>query len=402
MKTNREINIQSYIKEHREECLLEDAGIRQIVYHGKVNEHEVYRLPIELLSFNVENGRLAYEVLQKERELKRRLDPFNKADADVIQELLLSLSQDETDALESDLIDRGQLEPGLITFDGILINANRRMAILRRLYSKSHNEKYGYLNVAILPTGVDHKDLWKIEANLQFAKEFKLDYAGINELLKLRTGRDSGLSLQQIRDALQKRYSEKKLQQRFDVLELVEQYLEWLGKPRQYQVIEEERSLERFNSLQLNVIAPLKGIWGTKAKVNIPRLVVFAFKMIKDGQSHWDIRHLRDIAENPEALAEIIKLKKATTVVAKTKRAGVSKTESKREEKKDIEAVRDTFEDAKNIVAAHQERDLPEKLLRNALTNLRQIDTDSISLKQESIKVLVDEIREILATIKKK
>ena len=39
---------------------------------------------------------------------------------------------------------------------------------------------------------MDERDLWRIEAGLQFAKDFRLEYGPVNELLKLKEGLERG------------------------------------------------------------------------------------------------------------------------------------------------------------------------------------------------------------------
>ena len=86
-------------------------------------------------------------LLEKEEQLKRKLDPTKKNDDQVIRKLLLEQNENETAALMADIQKNGQLEPGIITFDGAVINANRRMAIMRSLFEKTKEDKYKYLMV---------------------------------------------------------------------------------------------------------------------------------------------------------------------------------------------------------------------------------------------------------------
>lgn len=124
LETTREKQLDAYLAN-------EDAKDEQklgLVLKGKPEQLQVYRLPIKYLIFNIRNGRFAAELLQRETELKRKLDPGVGADAKIIQKLLLDLSPTETYALKKDLAKNGQLDPGVITYDGAVVNANRRMA----------------------------------------------------------------------------------------------------------------------------------------------------------------------------------------------------------------------------------------------------------------------------------
>ena len=136
---------------------------------------------------------------------------------------------------------------------GRLLNANRRMAILSALHDETHDPKFEYLRVARLPKDVDEQDIWRIEAGLQFAKEFRLDYSPINELLKLKEGRDSGLSPADISQTLLGRYTPNGDDEKLSILKLIESYLVFIGRPGQYHMVKEEHNVEKFNSLQANV-----------------------------------------------------------------------------------------------------------------------------------------------------
>lgn len=210
LQTLREKQLDIYLKNPSAQ---EDQKLR-IPLKGKAEHLQVFRVPIKYLIYNIRNGRFAAELLAKESQLKRKLDPAVANDAKIIQKLLLELNQTETEALQADLRDNGQLDPGVITRDGAVINGNRRMAILTALWDETHDPRFEYLRVARLPKDVEEKDLWRIEAGLQFAKEFRLDYSPINELLKLKEGRESGFSSAEISKTLLGRFSASKVDEK--------------------------------------------------------------------------------------------------------------------------------------------------------------------------------------------
>lgn len=346
----------------------------KLFYKGERHEHMIYKVPIDLLIFNIGNGRFAAELLAKEASLKRKLDPATAEDRATIENLLLTQNEDETEALEEDLKKNGQELAGVITFDGAVMNANRRMAIFSRLYRDTHNPEYQYLKVARLPQDVDEKDLWRIEAEMQFAKDFRLDYGPINELLKLREGVQSGLSVKEISRALLGRYNEKKLNERLATLRLIEDYLEHTGTPKQFYLIQDDRSVEKFNSLQAYVLGPLlkKRIL---PKVEIAKLTTIGFDLIKAGTvTHWDIRALAKIANDTGAKKELFK----------TDGGGKG---FKREA-----ALVEAFRTAKEIVDVNDEKSKPERLLRRAVESLRAITSASSSESKALLKTIEEEV----------
>jgi hypothetical protein len=371
LETIREKQLDVYLKKS---SALDDSKER-IVLKGEPKHLQVYRVPIKYLIYNIRNGRFAAELLAKESQLKRKLDPGTPEDAQIIQKLLLELNPSETDALKADLRHNGQLDPGVITRDGAVINANRRMAILLALHEETHDPKFEYLRVARLPKDVDEKDIWRIEAGLQFAKEFRLDYSPINELLKLKEGRDSGFTSADISQTLLGRFTALKVDEKLEILRLIESYLLFIGKPRQYHIVQDERDVEKFNSLQANVVAPLKR--QGKKDAEIAKLVTFAFLLIKEtDRTHWDIRLLSKIATQKDAYAELLKNFDANKPFERTK-----------------DELEESFATAKEIVEAEEQQSRPERLIKKALSALRGIRSENPRLTGPETKSLLAELK---------
>lgn len=345
---------------------------------GQVHSLQVYRIPIKLLIYNIRNGRFAAELLEKERELNRRLDPTVHSDAKLIQKLLLNQNETETKVLKEDLRKNLQLEPGIITTDGAVINANRRMAILSQLYEETHEPRFEYLRVARLPRQVDEKDLWRIEAGLQFARDFRLEYGGVNELLKLKEGRKQGLLPEDISKSLLGRYTSKQVEDKLEILELIGSYLEFIGRPGEYYFVQDQRNLEKFNSLYGSVIAPARR--QGKKEVETVKLIETAFLLIqKTDLTHWNIRELKKISINNNALDKLIKPLKG---VKRSKISGA--------------ILKDAFKSAREIVEDQEDHDKPTRLIDKALNALRSIDPMNVKLKEAHIRKLLAEAASVI------
>ncbi|MFZ0639847.1 MAG: hypothetical protein WAN33_01300 [Candidatus Acidiferrales bacterium] len=372
LETNREKQLDAYLQQ----ASAKDEQTVRLVLKGKPERLQVYRVPIKYLIYNIRNGRFTAELLQKESELKRSLDATAPTDAKIIQRILLELDPNATEALKKDLSANGQLDAGVITRDGAVVNANRRMAILSLLHEETHDPKFEYLRVARLPKDVEEKDIWRIEASLQFAKEFRLDYSPVNELLKLKEGRENGLSPEEISVTLLGRFTPAGVRERLEVLKLIESYLEFIKKPGQYHIVQEQRSMEKFNSLQANVIAPLKR-QGELKQSEIAKLSVLAFMLIhRTDLSHWDIRLLNKIGADSTARVELYRNYDAMKPLSEPK--------SKLEE---------NFATAKEVIETQQNRNKPERLLRKALSALQGIDNDHEALAEAALASLLSQIK---------
>ena len=187
-----------------------------------------------------------------ERRLGRELDTDKLDDAKEVEDLLLTMDIAQTENLRNDMRRRGQIYPGVISWDGYVINANRRMAILRRLHQEQPTGEFEKLKVIRLSTGIEPKEVWRLEAGAQLSAEMRQPYSPINELLKYREGTNFGFTPEEIAASLYGRTPDE-IRQALERLELIEQYLEYIEKPREY--VEVRRANERFIEVQKNIAA---------------------------------------------------------------------------------------------------------------------------------------------------
>lgn len=348
---------------------------------GQFRVLQVFSIPIDKLTFNIRNGRFAAELRAREKALGRKLDSYAKDDAAIIQKLLLDQNEAETVVLKEDLRKHGQVEPGIITHDGAVINGNRRMAIISALSDVTKESKWEYLKVAILPPTVGDKDLWRIEAGLQFAKDFRLEYGPINELLKLREGIRCGLDAGDISATLLGRYTDKEVEARLRVLELIENYLDAIGKPGDFAWIGKERLMEKFNSLSDNVIESLKSK-SELDEIELHRLSQAGFALIaKTDRTHWNIRQLAPIARNSDARQTFLDALPDDPLQA------------------NADVLNEAFSSAEDLVEGQKERDKPDRLLHRALSAVKSIDRNNKKLRSPETQALVKQLIEACGTL---
>lgn len=163
---------------------------------GKKRDLEVHQIPLEHLYFNIENGRYADRMIRLRQEnpgvaIDAREDKWKEK----IEQMLAGEHQDTSrdkaafDKLIEDIEARDQLRPGVVLQDGGVLDGNRRLAALRRLWKKSKNaSKFRLFEAVILPDETTEEDRWRIEAGLQLGMNERWDYSPVNELLKVRQG----------------------------------------------------------------------------------------------------------------------------------------------------------------------------------------------------------------------
>ena len=301
--TKRKI-VQDYMK--REE---EDAGgkdkLRQDKFEvkGKVDLAPIYQFNHTELAFNKANGRIHAEAIEKEAELGRSLDIWNDDDQKIIKNLLLSMDREANEKIKTDLAQKGQIRPGIITCDGIVINGNRRKALLDEIYEETRKEKYKYLEAHVLPSNITKPELWLIEAGIQMSAPQQQEYSPINTLLKLKDGIISGLRIEDMASRIYGVTIED-IRPKLERLDLIDEYLtDFIGKPGKYYLV--RGLVEHFIDLQNRIAwaknprGPIKRDWSPDEN-DINELKLVGFYFIRGGFKHMRIRDLRDLFAKTE------------------------------------------------------------------------------------------------------
>jgi hypothetical protein len=355
---------------------------------GQLEEMPVYELPTSLLSYNVRNGRFAIDLAVKERQIGRSLDPDLPDDVVQIEAMLLDLSPSETTKLMDDIKNRGQIYPGVITWDGYVINGNRRMAVLRTLHKQEPTGKFERIKVFRLPKDFAPREVWRLEAGAQLSAEMRDPYSPINELLKYREGSQYGFSAEEMAAALYGRTAAE-VREALERLQLIDQYLEYIGKPNEY--VEVRRAHERFIEVQTN-------IGQGRRYLDDAQLECFTraqFDMIRaDNIDNYELRELRTkVLRIPNSLAEFLAriCPEATEEDEDDDHIDIPPLDSEdsaestahepagpAEPPFDPNEVRQLFDDVVEIARGEADAKKPVTATKRALTSLESIDEASV------------------------
>jgi hypothetical protein len=238
MKTMKNLKkIKMYIREHPEAELYET----KVFFRGRMQTMKVYAVPIKYIYPNPDNGRILSQKMKKEDELGYVLDPTDPAHQHNFVNMLLTM--DERDkAFVEDLKVTGQKDFGAITAGGMAVNVNRRWATNYKLNQK-HPGQYETLNVVILPENATAKDLYIYEVQQQIAPSHKREYTSLNELLKWRQGMNRlNFTEEELKSIFN--WSKTQYEAKLAVLELMERFLVFIGKPKGYDLL--EKNIEHF------------------------------------------------------------------------------------------------------------------------------------------------------------
>lgn len=418
MSTSRENEINEIINQLKEDYSKNDKKFetRKVTIKGQIELLDVFPIPLSLLRFNIRNGRFKSELLSKEREFGRELDPNDKDDDLIIQQLLLAISPKDTKYLKQDLKKYEQRDPGLMTYDGFVIDGNRRMAVIREIFKETENSKYGYLNVHVLPKSLTEEDLWDIETESQMARDFKVDYSSSNQLLKIAEGLDLGKSINKIADKF--REDPKKIKTMVKTLDLVNAYLDYIEMPGEYKLVDgkNQHFIDAVNQLNKLKLAGFEEIELNDSKIRL-------FEILKGDTGYAKIRKFSKIMLSDKARKDFCE----TTDKEKEEFAGDPLPDENDDEDNDDEdnddedkptppnavdspdqllegvkakAVQEAYEAALDILKYQENQDKPQKLLESAINALSSIDIETAIKKKDILKPYCIELSKEVERIK--
>lgn len=166
-------------------------------------ERPIEVVPIDLLRYRKDNGRIASDVLNYEK-LNGPLDEKDQEAQEVLREFLKNKHPEMTDTLIKSIHHDGQHVPAIITCDGFLINGNRRKMALEVLRKRHPGRSdYDTMKVVILPGPTDPGgppslvEIERLENRYQLQSEGKSEYYGFDRALSIKRKMDLGFTLSQ-------------------------------------------------------------------------------------------------------------------------------------------------------------------------------------------------------------
>lgn len=272
-----------------------------LVVMGKNQRLKQIRVRIGFPVYRLENGRT--RTFQKEYLATHADAPADlfTMDTDSLEaqraqhEILKKLAEDE-DLLKEFQSGTEQTEPIIITTTGVVVNGNRRLCTWRTLYYKEP-EKYKYfefIDVAVLPEDCDEAEIKALEKRLQIQKTHRAEYKWHNKAAMLKEEKAQGES----ETSIAKSYdiSKKEVGLLIDAYEYAEIYLQKIGKPNQWSLVDGDEFA--FKSM-----AEARGKISDQGKKELFEAVCFKLIEQKDYQGGRLYQVIPDIADNLEAIA---------------------------------------------------------------------------------------------------
>lgn len=396
-------------------------------YKGEIKLFDVYQIPLDFVAYNVENGRIGSLVKSYKVE-HGELNVNNKKDSQQIAEFLFSSSEERNKKTLQDLAVNGQMEPGIITMDGIIVDGNRRASLLRRIqesnqFDQATKDKSSYFLARILPEDADEAEILRLETSFQMGTDSKVDYNPIEKYLHIKDMRDKHFTLEQIAEYMGLN-SVNEVRVNLEIMDLIDQYLEtyeyngiYTRLPRgcEDDFLKLNTALKKVNSGKISWVQE-----NEKDEVaNDLRLICFDFiRLEKKGD--FDYRAIASTSNNNFLTDEktwkvfVDAYYKATEDVEEESVEDVLAKATTMEDSKRLLNQRDNawkknvqdelmeaYTDSKNTIENKKEKDKPLALLKKALNALTEIDDQSIyeaTNKNElsyKIKELTNRLNEI-------
>lgn len=365
-----------------------------VIIKGEKKNLSVYRLPIDLLYYNIRNGRFAAEYRNEVKKEGGALIPEKTEDAKKIRDLLWNLNVNESKLTYQDIKQRGQWEPGIITEDGYVIDGNRRMSILSKLFQDTSNDEFKFIKVGRLPANVEDTDLWKLEAGIQLGKEEIVRYGPMNELLKLEEAKLLGISNKEIAKVLYGIDDEEEIKDRLDRLELIKRYLIHIDNPDDFK--KAEAKVEHFKELQKIIKACGKPEDGGVNLSPDERIAIrkAVFCLINQGVRHMDLRKIEKMIRRELGNA----IEKITSLAEDCE--GID-TKDQLPEDDEPNLIKTKFVAATDILDADMNKNQVAELLRRAAVNLDAVNYQSPDLKKPQLKELIQKIMDHMKKLEK-
>jgi hypothetical protein len=214
------------------------------------------------------------------------VDP-EEADVQLAQHQILQ-DMIEQEGLAADLERRQQRNPIVLTFDGFVIDGNRRICALREQGDAEN------VQAVVLPQDATRPEIYETELELQMARETRARYNWIDQALHVHYGvRELGENQHAV--AQRMNVPDGDIDAILRRLALVDLFLDWLGMPRAYHRVppESEQAFielgDREGRQQFRSMP--------EARQRAARLACFAV-IRHEGGGYMDVRRVADSIRN--------------------------------------------------------------------------------------------------------
>lgn len=393
-----------------------DGKGKRIRYCGEVKTFIEYEIPMDLIIYNVENGRIASLVKSYERE-HSSLNPEKEEDAKQIAQFLYDSNDIANKKTKRNIVANGQLETGIITCDGVLVDGNRRVSLMRQIisdssFSTSERARCEKFRAIVLPEDADKKEILRLETTFQMGADEKVGYNAIEKYLHAQDLSDQGFSTSDISEFMNLDGATE-VTKLLEIKQLIDEYLEYFGLDGLYTRLPKgfEDDLQKLNTAirkikngSINWIPTtrltevendLKCISFDYIRLNAKSPDGFEFRSIAStsnanflvNEDIWNqfVKSWQDATNDiTEAPIEVV-LSKATTTNESSRLLEARDNEWRTNVKDNL---MEAFNDAQTTLNNKKEKEKPGVLFKRALNALQQIDLENLGAATDKSDIL--------------
>jgi len=208
------------------------SEVRTEIIQNKKIDLPVYKIPLSLLKYNKNNGRIF--VGFKEYQIDNDLSKLKVEDIEMkIEDIIWSNNKDSNKETFDSIKKFGQLVVGVVLQDGTVLDGNRRFTALRKLSrEKSNQDDNQYFKAIIIQTEGDGafstRDIRKMELSIQYGQQTKLDYDPIDFAFSIHNDindKEKNLTVEDLSEVLNK--SAKEIQEIVSNADNIIEYLKY-------------------------------------------------------------------------------------------------------------------------------------------------------------------------------
>jgi hypothetical protein len=406
-------------------------GHRSVTYKDKPNTRvDVYEIDLKFLIFNRYNGRINIDMDTDDADAPAVESEYDEALEQKICEYLYNSAISSNNKTQADIDEKGQLEYGIVTADGVIVDGNRRAMILKRLGKNIF--RAGILKDAY--TKESGKAIRELETQLQFDQDAIVDYGPLAKYLTVAKLHDEdGHSFDKISILMGRDYSKTEVEKMYRTFGTMTDYLDHIETPGIYTLLrigdkqstKEEGFLQTShtkNSMDKGTLITEKPMEQHKRKyeemmldhirvesVEVPQ----DYRLMGVGRDKSGLLHHEDlflemwekhkiITEPITQLPELKEYKEKFPNLA-TKDLALKKEEEIKELAQD--KLRDLFKEYTGKAKSRAQDDKPERRLERILAELKLVSKAQDSLANsdniDNITLQVKEISRLIEGIKR-
>lgn len=214
---------------------------------------DVYRIPLQYLYYNNENGRIASAMASHQDDIVPGPDVDGTEYNNLVAELIENSNPKALKKTQKSIAEAGQQEYGWVLDDGRVVDGNRRLTALRKL-QQSTGKTY-YFEAVLLPFSYSNKaeraKIKQLELAIQMGIEDRESYDSVDLAVDIyqTTGGDNPIMT--IADyATTARMKKSEVQAFYDGADYINQFLAFIGAPKtSYDIIKDNKAWAMFYTM---------------------------------------------------------------------------------------------------------------------------------------------------------